>query len=96
MPRPDKLKRQLRRLLAERQKEQMALKPCPACGMRAVDGMQAVDQDGIDTRTGEPGCDECSDRRGRIEFIVPETKPDAWPDGPYWARNDDKDPDEAA
>jgi hypothetical protein len=96
MPRPDKLKRQLKQLIAERRKQQLAMQPCPVCGMRPTDGMQAVDEGGIDTRTGEPGCEECSPRRGRIEFIMPNGKPDKWPDGPYWHREQDEGPDEAA
>ena len=83
-------------MLAEKQRREETLKPCPVCGLRPADGMQTVDEDGIDTRTGNPACEECGPRRGQIQFIMPETRPDNWPDGPYWHRNDDEGPDEAA
>jgi hypothetical protein len=88
MPRPKRIRRELARLLAEKQRREDAQRACPACGMRPADGMQAVDEDGIDTRTGKPGCEECCNRRGRIVFFMPESKPDNWPDSPYWVRYD--------
>ena len=97
MPRKDKLKGQLKRLLAQKRADLLALQPCPACGVRPTDGMQLVDQEtGLDARTGEPVCDECGPLRGRIEFILPSSKPESWPDSPFWNRNDDDGPDTAA
>jgi hypothetical protein len=65
------------------------------CGDRPADGMQTVDEDGIDTRTGKPGCDECAERRGRIVFFMPEGKPDTWPESPNWDRSEDDGPEAA-
>ena len=95
MSRPKRIKRELARMLAEKQRREETLKPCPVCGLRPADGMQTVDEDGIDIRTGNPACDECSDRRGRIEFIMPNGKPDNWPESPYWQNREDNGPEAA-
>ncbi len=91
------LRKQAEALVETKRQHREDRRPCPACGWEPVDGldMRQIDLQGVDILTGQPACEVCRDRRGRIQFPMPETKPDTWPDSPYWQLYEDDGPEAA-